>query len=170
MNKYLLLLLFPFLLNSCKNDSRTEKSGPKIESKKFEKINQLQWLLGTWVNQKGNEYSQETWSRENDSTFTAYSFVEVNKKKVVFAETMALEQKDGMLILTVATANQNEQKPVAFTWVPSENGQFLFENKGHDFPQRIIYTNPAKDSLHAWIEGIENGEAKKIDFSFSRAN
>ena len=169
MKKYLLLLLFPFLLYSCKNDSRAEKSEAKIESKKFEKIDQLQWLLGTWVNQKGNEYSQETWSRENDSTFTAYSFVEVNKKKVVFAETMALEQKDGLLILTVATANQNEKKPVTFKLISSEKGQFTFENKNHDFPQRIVYTNPVKDSLHAWIESTENGEAKRIDFSFSRA-
>ena len=92
----------------------------------------------------------------------------LNKKKVVFAETMALEQKADSLLLTVATANQNDKKPVTFKMISSENGQFTFENKDHDFPQRIIYTNPAKDSLHAWIEGIVNGESKKVDFYFSR--
>jgi len=70
--------------------------------------------------------------------------------------------------LTVATANQNDEKPVTFKLVSSENGQFTFENKDNDFPERIIYTNPVKDSLHAWIEGSVNGEAKRIDFSFSR--
>ncbi|HPE82962.1 MAG: hypothetical protein KDC94_07135 [Aequorivita sp.] len=168
MKKYLLFLVFPLLLNSCKNSSKAEESKEEIVTKSFEKIDQLQWLLGTWVNQNGEEYSQETWSAENDSTFTAYSFIEANKKKVVFAETMALEQKADSLLLTVATANQNDVKPVTFKMISSENGQFTFENKDHDFPQRIIYTNPAKDSLHAWIEGIVNGESKKVDFYFSR--
>lgn len=165
MKKSLLFALLLILLNSCKNNSESEKSETEITS--TDKIEQLQWLLGTWTNGSGKEYSQETWAAENDSTFTAYSFVEV-KKKVVFAETMALEQKLGDLFLTVATANKKGEDPVTFKMVSSENGQFIFENKKHDFPNRIVYTNPVKDSLHAWIEGSPNGEFKKVDFYFSK--
>ena len=169
MKKLLLLFLALIILNSCKNNSDAEKPKTEITSEKFEKIDQLQWLLGTWINQKGEEFSQETWSQENPSSFTAFSFTQVGKE-TVFAETMALEQKADSLLLTVATAKPEQEKPVTFKLISSENGQFTFENKNHDFPQRIIYTNPAKDSLHAWIEGTVNGEAKKVDFSFSRKN
>ena len=169
MKKYLLFLVFPLLLNSCKNSSEAEKSETEIVAKSSEKIDELQWLLGTWINQKGEEFSQETWSQESPSNFTAFSFTQVGKE-TVFAETMALEQKADSLLLTVATAKPEQEKPVTFKLISSENGQFTFENKNHDFPQRIIYTNPAKDSLHAWIEGTVNGEAKKVDFSFSRKN
>lgn len=165
MKRYLLWLLFPLLLNCCKNNSETKNS---VSTENSEKIAQLKWLLGTWVHENGNEFSQETWSKENDNTFTAFSFTQVGKE-TVFAETMALETKMQDLFLTVAIANQNEKKPVTFKMISSKNGQFTFENKNHDFPQRIVYTNPVKDSLHAWIEGTENGEAKRIDFSFSRA-
>jgi hypothetical protein len=169
MKKLLLFLLFPLLLNSCKNSSEAEKDETEIVAKNYEKIDQLQWLLGTWINQNGEEFSQETWSQESPNTFTAFSFTQVGKE-TVFAETMALEQKADSLLLTVATPNQKQEKPVTFKMIYSENGEFTFENKNHDFPQRIVYTNPAKDSLHAWIEGTVNGESKKVDFYFSRKN
>ncbi|MDP2686794.1 MAG: DUF6265 family protein [Aequorivita sp.] len=169
MKKYLLIVLLPILLNSCKNNSETQSTETEITEENFEKIDQLQWLLGTWTNESGEEFSQETWSKENASSFTAFSFTQVGKE-TVFSETMALEQKGDSLLLTVLTANQNEKKPVAFKMVSSDNGQFTFENKKHDFPQRIVYTNPVKDSLHAWIEGTENGEHRKIDFLYSRKN
>lgn len=167
MKKYLFLILLPIIFYSCKNNSKTEKSENQTANKKFEKIDSLQWLLGTWINENEKEFSQETWSRENDSTFTAFSFTQV-KNETVFAETLALEEKGGNLLLTAATVGQNEDQPVSFRMVSSENGQFTFENKNHDFPQRIIYTNPAKDSLHAWIEGNVDSKPKKTDFYFSR--
>ncbi len=167
MKNFLLLFFALIVLNSCKNNSETQNSETEIGTENFEKINQLQWLLGTWINENGEEFSQETWSKENESSFTAFSFTQV-AKETVFSETMALEQKGDSLLLTVATANQNDQKPVAFKLISSEKGEFIFENKSHDFPERIIYTNPVKDSLHAWIEGTVNGQPKKVDFYFSR--
>jgi len=167
MKKYLFFILLAVLLNSCKNNSEAKRSETEITEHNFEKIDQLQWLLGTWTHESGEAFSQETWSRENESSFTAFSFTQEGKE-TVFAETMALEQTGENLVLTISTVNQNNEKPVAFEMVSSENGKFVFENKKHDFPNRIVYTNPAKDSLHAWIEGSPNGVYKKVDFYFSR--
>lgn len=175
MKKYFLFILLPLLLNSCKNNSEVsveanEKiTGTETIAKRYKKIEQLEWLIGTWTNESGEEFSQETWSKENDSTFTAFSFTQI-EGKTVFAETMALEQKDQRLLLTVATANEKGSSPVTFTFISSDKKQFTFENKSHDFPQRITYTNPAKDSLHAWIEGKVNNENKKVEFHFSGKN
>lgn len=167
MKKYFLFIALPILLNSCKNNSGSENSETKVVVKNYEKIEQLEWLLGTWTNEDGEEFSQETWSKENDSTFTGFSFIEINGE-TVFAETMALEQKYERLLLTVATANEKGSSPVTFTFISSEEKKFIFENKSHDFPERIIYTNPVKDSLHAWIEGTVDNESKKVDFNFTR--
>ncbi len=169
MKKYLLFVLLPLLLNSCKNNSETQQSDTETAGEKFEKIDQLQWLLGTWTNESGEEFSQETWSKENENSFTAFSFTQKGKE-TVFAETMALEQKGENVLLTVVTVNQNDEKPITFKMVSSEKGLVTFENKEHDFPHRITYSNPVKDSLHAWIEGTVNGEAKKVDFYFKRKN
>ncbi|WGF92689.1 DUF6265 family protein [Aequorivita marisscotiae] len=163
-NTIILLSLVAIGFVSCKNNT-TETTA--LDENRFEKLKNLQWMLGTWTKEVDTIFSQETWSRENDSTFTGYSFVE-HDGKVVFAETMALELKGNNLELTVASAKTKEKKPVTFRMINSEKGHFTFENKSHDFPQRIIYTNPAKDSLHAWIEGTENGEPKKIDFYFAK--
>lgn len=167
MKKYSFLLLLPLLIYSCKNNSEAVTEKVSANNKRYEKIEALEWLLGTWVNESGEEFSQETWSKENDSTFTAFSFIQI-KGETVFAETMALEQKHDSLLLTVAEANKKDAAAVSFRFISSEEKAFVFENKHHDFPQRIIYTQPAKDSLKAWIEGSVNGEMKTTEFHFSR--
>lgn len=167
MKKHLLLVFVLISSYSCKYNSENDNSETIASNKKFEEIEQLEWLLGTWTNESGREFSQETWSKENDSTFTAFSFTQVGDS-TVFAETMALEQKGERLLLTVAAANEKGSSPVSFRFINSEKDQFTFENKSHDFPERITYTNPAKDSIHAWIEGTVNDEKKKVDFYFKR--
>lgn len=169
MKKYILLILLPILFYSCKNTSESETAEPVISNYKYEKIRQLEWLLGTWTDNVDDKFSQESWSKENDSTFTAFSFTQV-AGETVFAETMALEQKGDRLQLTVADANEKGSLPITFRFISSEDNQFTFENKNHDFPERITYTNPTEDSLHAWIEGTVNNEKKRVDFYFSRKN
>lgn len=153
---------------SCKNDIK-DTSESIVSNKKYKKIQQLDWLLGTWTNESADKFSQETWSRENDSTFTAFSFTQI-AEETVFAETMALEQKGDRLLLTIATADEKNSAPITFRLVSSEENQFIFENKKHDFPQQITYTHPAMDSLYAFIEGRINNENKKMEFKFSRKN
>lgn len=49
----------------------------------------------------------------------------------------------------------------------SEN-KFTFENKEHDYPQRIIYEFTADGKLNAATEGIIEGELMRRDFNFIR--
>lgn len=166
-NFILLLLCLPLMMNSCKNNSEIDRSELEVSNNSFEKLNELQWLLGTWINKTDGKFSKENWIKDNDSTFSAFSYTEVGKD-TVFAETMLLQQKEGNLFLTAAEADEENRTIVTFKLIPSEKGQFIFENKEHDFPERIIYTNPSKDSISAWIEGTINGEKKTIYFPFSR--
>jgi hypothetical protein len=49
----------------------------------------------------------------------------------------------------------------------SEN-KFIFENKEHDFPQKIIYDFKNEDELIATLEGIVNGKLERVEFVFTR--
>ena len=74
------------------------------------------------------------------------------------------------VLFEVKVPDQNNAQPVTFRLIPSEKGVFTFENKAHDFPQRITYSNPVKDSIHAWIEGMVDGKPKRVDFLYKRVN
>lgn len=169
MKKLLYLVFFLFLLGSCKNNPDVKPIESERVVKEYDNILQLQWLLGTWVHESKSQFSKETWIKENDSTLSSYSYTQVGND-TVFAETMLLQQKEGNLFLTAAEADENNRTIVTFNMIPSEKGKFVFENKEHDFPQRIIYTNPTQDSIHAWIEGTINGMSKTVDFYFTKKN
>lgn len=49
------------------------------------------------------------------------------------------------------------------------DGRFVFENKQHDFPQRIIYQRNTDGGLLARIEGERDGKSRAVDFPMKRA-
>jgi hypothetical protein len=50
----------------------------------------------------------------------------------------------------------------------SDKATFTFENKEHDFPQRIIYRIINPDSVVARIEGVKNGKPGSFDYYYKR--
>lgn len=168
MKSVFLLVLLLILVTSCKNKTKNESiSEEKKEMVSTPKLTQLQWLLGEWGNENGEEIMKELWKKENDSTFTGFAYTKV-AQDTVFAETLKIQHLDEAILLTVVAYNQNDDVPVTFRMITLEDGKIVFENKAHDFPQRIAYTNPQQDSIHAWIEGTVKGELQKIDFYYGR--
>jgi hypothetical protein len=108
---YLMLLLFTI------GTSRKNQTGNETFSKEEKtetsnaKLAKLQWPLGSWTNQSGNEFSKETWRKETDSTFTGFSYTQV-ENGTVFSETLKLQELVGELLLTVVAYNQNNDVPV----------------------------------------------------------
>ena len=58
------------------------------------------------------------------------------------------------------------QKIALFAIVEYSPKKITFENKEHDFPQRIIYEFHKCGKLTAAIEGNVNGKCKRTEFSF----
>jgi len=164
MFRVVIILSVLTLFLSCKNQ---EKKETVSEEKKFSKIVELEWLEGAWTNINDESRSYEKWTKVNDSTFTAYSYVMV-ENDTVFVEGVILQERMNDVFFTVKVPDQNDSEAVTFKLIPSEKGIFTFENKAHDFPKRITYSNPVKDSIHAWIEGVVEGESKKVDFLYKR--
>ena len=86
----------------------------------------------------------------------------------IFSESLSIEENRDGLFYVPSVVNQNDGKPVYFKLVKCVNGEFIFENLDHDFPQRIVYKNPQPDSLYARIEGRDSGEYRREEFKMKR--
>ena len=163
-NTWIILIVFCLFMN-CKKDRELSKS----KNIKFEKIAELDWLVGNWINDAGLEKSYENWIKKNDSTLTAHSFTLLGRD-TIFAERITLTQKNNETLFIVNAYQETEDQVVVFKLQKNDNGIYSFENPRHDYPKSISYSNPVRDSLHAWIEGTVVDEYRKIDFLFKRVN
>jgi hypothetical protein len=76
-------------------------------------------------------------------------------------EFMRVEQRQDRLFF-VARPKANSEE-TAFKLISSLRGRFVFENKLHDFPQRVIYT-VTDSTLTGRVEGESEGKSKGFDF------
>ena len=82
-------------------------------------------------------------------------------------EYMRIEQRsDGIFFVAKPRGNDEE---TAFRLIGSPTDQFVFENKEHDFPQRVVYKF-SRTRLTGRIEGMNNGKFVGIDFPMERVN
>lgn len=154
---FVLIAGISFFLSSCISNEPKES-----ELEKFD------WLLGSWSDITEERELYENWTKVNDTLFEGKSFM-LLYQDTVFIETILIQSIGDDIFYTPAVSDQNEGKAIPFKLVLWLNGEFFFENKEHDFPQRIVYTNPQSDSLYAYIEGEENGQYHKIEFFLKKS-
>ncbi len=108
--------------------------------------NELDWLVGCWVNAQGN--SMEVWARVDDNSLSGFSAT-ASESRIGFYEVLQL-RKNGHG-KWVYTASPGGAPAVAFTELSQTDGEaILFANPAHDFPQEISYQR-AGDKLFASI-------------------
>jgi hypothetical protein len=128
---------------------------------------QLQQLNGIWKMETARGPLYESWRKTKDNEIRGGSYKMNGKDTIRFEDVRLSKAKEGIYYSPVVK-NENGNKPTAFRMISSNDHKFVFENKEHDFPQRIIYHLISKDSLHAWIEGTQNGKNKRTDYYFKR--
>jgi hypothetical protein len=127
----------------------------------------LQQLQGTWrVRQQNGGLLYETWNKTGERQMTGKSYKLRGADTVLLEEVLLEADKDGIFYWPLVT-NQNQGR-VSFKLISGQEKKFVFENKEHDFPQRVIYQFITKDSLHAWVEGTEKGVEKRVDYYFRK--
>ena len=130
----------------------------KKSEKNFEQLEKMNWLIGNWENKIDEGILTETWSKENDSTFSGTTYFIINKKDTVHSETILLKQLNNQLIYSPTVKGQNNDEPVDFKLSSESENIFTFENLKHDYPQKIVYKKINETSLVASISGIQQGK------------
>lgn len=151
--KYLLLVASLFFVACSSNDP-------------YKKMNRLS---GLWQTDTGEGMLYEEWSKSSGNTMYGKSYMVEGTDSTVF-ERVELSKKDSGIYYIPTVRDQNQRKPVYFKLITSNDSAFIFENKQHDFPQRIIYRFVNEDSLVARIEGDVKGEARSLDYFYRRVN
>lgn len=130
-------------------------------------IKKAEWLIGTWENKTPRGIIYETWRKKNEREYVGQSYILKDKDTIVF-ETIQLIQDQNTLFYIPTVKDQNNNKPVHFIAKTVTETQLVFENKQHDFPQIITYTQNGQDALIAEISGIKNGKERKQTFPMRR--
>ena len=127
----------------------------------------LEGLEGLWKMETSRGAIYEKWQAKTNNKMTGRSY-RINNTDTIVMERIELYREGNDIIYRPVVSNQNNQQAVSFRLISITDGRYVFENKAHDFPQRIIYKIVSKDAVHARIEGIRNGQERGSDFRYSR--
>lgn len=127
-------------------------------------IDELGWLAGCWVAQRGDAGSGEVWTTPAGATVLGASRT-VRAGRTVAHEFMLITDGPQGLVFTAAPS----AKPAAsFRAIRVEPRRVTFENPDKDFPQRVIYESPDDATLIGRIEGQHDGRERQVDFPMKR--
>ncbi len=132
-------------------------------------IEDISWILGQWEGVDDNSaIFHERWTKENATTYSGMGCMLTPEGDTIFKETLKINLVEGVPYY-VATVPGNPG-PVLFRMVKGDATNAVFENKDHDFPQRIAYTLETKNTMSVRLEGIEKGTPKIERLRFERIN
>lgn len=156
--KILITVGIVLLLASCQTKSE----------KNFDKLEQMNWLIGQWENKTPEGRLTETWTKDNDSTFSGQAYFIVKEKDTVHSESIVLTQVDEDLIYRPTVKGQNNEKPVDFKLTTDVANSFAFENPKHDYPQKITYKKVNEKALVATISGLQQGKQSSESYPMTK--
>ncbi len=127
----------------------------------------LQWLAGCWSQDGREAGSVEQWTAPAGGTMLGMSRTVSGGETVAFEYLRIVEEEGGLVALI---ASPSGQETARFRMVSMCEYDVFFENKEHDFPQRIIYRLVASGKLLGRIEGVVDGVERSADFPMTRAD
>ena len=125
----------------------------------------LDWLSGCWENRRPGRLTEEQWMTPRGGMMLGMARTTRGDSLVEF-EQVRISERGGQLVYTAQPSGQAQTE---FTSTEISDSAVVFANPTHDFPQRVIYRRKGADSLVARIEGTMNGNARAVDFRYTRA-
>lgn len=110
----------------------------------------------------------ESWNPANDTTYLGVGKFTDSAGRVLSNEEIRIVLRKDELWYIPTVDNQNMGKPISFKEGSFSDTMVIFENKGHDFPQRIGYIKKSENSIQAYIEGEIEGQMQRMDFDYER--
>ena len=128
-------------------------------------IQRVAWLQGCWEMISGPRTIEEHWMAPRGDSMIGMGRT-VRDGKLVDYEIVILREQGDQLAYD---AHPSGQSSAVFISRTVSDSLVVFENPGHDFPRTIGYQRESPDSVLAWIEGIDGGQTRRIDFRYRRA-
>jgi len=126
-------------------------------------VAKLEWLAGTWMQEKDGVTVRETWLAPKDGVMAGVGQTNRSGRKP-FVEYVKISAEPAGATFTAMLPGQ---APTPFVLLPGPDGEAVFENKAHDFPQRVIYRRCGED-LCARVEGIQRGRPASEEWRYRR--
>lgn len=130
-----------------------------------EPITSAAWLAGCWAVDGKEAGTGEQWMAPAGGTMLGAGRTVKNGKTVGFEFMQIRRSEEGSLEFVAMPSGQNE---TTFSLVSRTEVSLVFENPGHDFPQRVIYRSISTNQIIGHAEGIVSGSLRGIDFPMNR--
>lgn len=130
----------------------------------FEK---LYSLAGEWSMPYENGELVESWVKQYNKKLKGESYILKDEVKKI-QENMGLVLSDGRITFSSVVSGKNNGEPVLFGLVDIDKNKIVFENKEHDFPQRITYDLRSATDLVASIEGQTKKGYRKFEYKYKK--
>ena len=127
-------------------------------------LERVAWLQGCWQAQSSTRVIEESWMAARGRSMIGVGRT-VRGDSLAEYEMNVLRETDGGLAYV---AHPSGQATTTFVAREATDSTVVFENRTHDFPQRVGYRKVGADSLLAWIEGERNGRTRRIEFPYRR--
>lgn len=128
-------------------------------------IAMLAWLAGTWSFEKDGREVTEHWLSPAGGAMLGASLTVAGEKMVEYEFLVIRQGANGDIFYVAKPSGQAE---ASFKLIRVTEKEAVFENRRHDFPQRISYTLQDDGDLLAAIEGVKNGETRRVEFPYRR--
>ncbi|MDZ4822649.1 MAG: DUF6265 family protein [Flavobacteriales bacterium] len=127
----------------------------------------IQRLAGRWEDTGTKSDQVEVWTRHDDKTLWGRGFV-LDGNDTTFIEYLAIQPVNDTLSYLARVSSQNSGEIIRFPMKTQSGSKIVFENMQHDFPQRIVYELKNDSVLDVFVEGVEGGTNRRIDFNFEK--
>ena len=148
----LFVFLFFVLFYACKTQSDLSK---------------MDWVIGKWRVNESNSF--EEWTKINDGLYRGKGY-KVRKNDTLIIENIEIVKRENTIFYIPSVSDQNDGKEIEFKLVSKNQKKLIFENKAHDFPQRIIYIKTDENVIDAKIEGTKQGLFSEVKFKLNKVN
>ena len=145
----------------------TEKPDAKVNSDEkatARKLDDLAWLVGSWLEKKPGVETEEHWIAPNGDVMLGVNRTVRESGKTSFEFLRIARTPTGISYFASPGGRPATEFKLVETVQTESHKKVTFANPEHDFPQRIIYWLDDDGSLRARIEGTIGGQPRSQEW------
>lgn len=126
----------------------------------------LSWLAGCWSRVTARRIVEEQWMAPAGGLMLGAGRTrDAADGALVEFEQVRIEARGDTLVFVAKPSRQAE---ASFAAIAVTDSQVVFENLAHDYPQRVGYRRVHADSIAAFIDGMDDGRPRRVEFPYRR--